>query len=285
MPIDEVWTFTWALNQLKWDGTYDAFVQRHMEAMMDETPAGDPTTNRNSAHSGPVFLPWHRASLLEIEDALNFIDPSLGGIPYWDWAADQALPNGPWSSPLWTDDYIGPDGDPNRNDRVLSGPFADWYALIYDVPADQLVVRSYRGLRRQLGRAGTISLPTNSQVNGLDSYSRYDAFPWNESSELSTFRNHLEGWHGGNLLHNRVHRWVGGDMLVGTSPNDPVFFLHHCNVDRLWWNWQQRYGIHSYRPISGGPAGHNLNDTMLHLISRWTPASVLNILSLGYTYA
>ena len=23
------------------------------------------------------------------------------------------------------------------------------------------------------------------------------------------------------------------------SPNDPIFWLHHSNVDRLWWNWQQ----------------------------------------------
>ena len=35
-------------------------------------------------------------------------------------------------------------------------------------------------------------------------------------------------------MHNLVHRWVGGSMGPGTSPNDPVFFLHHCNVDRIW---------------------------------------------------
>ena len=25
-----------------------------------------------------------------------------------------------------------------------------------------------------------------------------------------------------------------------TSPNDPAFFFHHSNVDRMWTIWQQR---------------------------------------------
>lgn len=38
----------------------------------------------------------------------------------------------------------------------------------------------------------------------------------------------------------KVHVWVGGEMGAPSSAaNDPVFWLHHCNVDRLWDVWQQ----------------------------------------------
>src|SRR5215216_1634581 len=72
--------------------TYDLFTVWHHLAMGRMTP---PTQNdRNAAHSGPVFLPWHRLMLLlfelQIQRVLN--DATIG-LPYWDWAADGALPH------------------------------------------------------------------------------------------------------------------------------------------------------------------------------------------------
>jgi hypothetical protein len=29
-------------------------------------------------------------------------------------------------------------------------------------------------------------------------------------------------------------------MLPMTSPDDPVFSLHHCNIDRIWAQWRRR---------------------------------------------
>ena len=34
--------------------------------------------------------------------------------------------------------------------------------------------------------------------------------------------------------HNAGHRFIGGHMAGAFSPNDPVFWLHHANVDRIW---------------------------------------------------
>jgi hypothetical protein len=40
-----------------------------------------------------------------------------------------------------------------------------------------------------------------------------------------------------NGIHGSVHIWVGGTMSdAAVSPADPVFWLHHANLDRLWWS-------------------------------------------------
>ena len=41
--------------------------------------------------------------------------------------------------------------------------------------------------------------------------------------------------------HNSAHLWVGGDMATGRSPADPLFYLLHCNIDRLWAYWQHNH--------------------------------------------
>src|SRR4029079_15889074 len=38
--------------------------------------------------------------------------------------------------------------------------------------------------------------------------------------------------------HGAVHVRTGGEMRsIGTSARDPIFWLHHANVDRLWNRW------------------------------------------------
>ncbi|MDB5951190.1 MAG: hypothetical protein JWR65_3045 [Massilia sp.] len=37
--------------------------------------------------------------------------------------------------------------------------------------------------------------------------------------------------------HNPVHNLIGGEMAAMTSPRDPIFYLHHANIDRLWHAW------------------------------------------------
>ncbi|WP_159834196.1 tyrosinase family protein [Burkholderia sp. 8Y] len=44
-----------------------------------------------------------------------------------------------------------------------------------------------------------------------------------------------------NAPHNPVHDIIGGYMAdIASAPNDPIFYLHHCNIDRLWNAWSRR---------------------------------------------
>jgi tyrosinase len=42
--------------------------------------------------------------------------------------------------------------------------------------------------------------------------------------------------------HNPVHNLIGREMANMTSPRDPIFFLHHGNIDRLWNAWVRAGG-------------------------------------------
>lgn len=37
--------------------------------------------------------------------------------------------------------------------------------------------------------------------------------------------------------HNPIHDLIGGAMTTMQSPVDPIFWLHHANIDRLWVAW------------------------------------------------
>jgi tyrosinase len=223
--------------QFPWEGRdglsiYDAFVFWHHQSMMLMTP---PTqSDRNAAHSGPAFLPWHRYFLISLEGLLRqAVNDTEFRIPYWDWTADAELSN-PATSPIWS----------NRN----LGQFArsDWRVrLVMDLRTGDLRPAN-RSLQRALGDGGR--LPSRTGVRMLiRDQAAFDTSPFNSSSS-GGLRNLLEGWVGTERIHNSIHVWVGGDMSLSSSPNDPTFFLHHCNVDRIWAAWQERHPDAPYLP-------------------------------------
>jgi tyrosinase len=249
-------------------GKYDQYVNVHAMFM-------------HYAHRGPAFFPWHREFLRRFELDLQSVDSNVT-LPYWDWSVDNST-----SSSIWNPDFMGGNGR-TSDGKVMDGPFA------YDAGNFRLKVipdppeNTADYLRREFGtHAG--SLPTPGSVGVARDVTPYDVPPWDDTS-TSGFRNKLEGFLGGTQLHNLVHEWVGGSMRPRTSPNDPVFFLHHCFVDKLWAEWQAKFPDEGYRPSSGAHLGHNLNDLMPpwnNPFQPWNnvrPADVLDHHALGYRY-
>lgn len=227
-----------AIVELKRRGIYDQFVLRHANA------------NASAIHRSPAFLPWHRRFIWDFESELQRVsgNPELG-LPYWNW------PEGGANASMWDDNLLGGDGHPVTQ-VVNNGPFRSREWTVINSGGQQA-----GPLTRAFGRASwATSLPTLQQILQVLSITPYDAANWN-ANVTQSFRNQLEGFAGPNL-HNRGHGWVGGSMLPMTSPNDPVFFMHHCMVDKLWYEWQLRFPRQGYLPINSGPFGQNLTDPM-----------------------
>jgi tyrosinase len=244
---------------------YDSFVAWHHRAMMISTPAGQMA--RNAAHGGPSFLPWHRYFLVRLETLLRkaINDPHFR-VPYWDWNTDAELQD-PRTSLIWSDEYLG---------QFVNG---QWRVRLTGNGRTMELDGVNRPLVRYLGRGG--SLPSRANVRKvIHENPVYDKAPYNAAQSTGGARNSIEGWAGEERIHNNVHVWVGGDMGLSSSPNDPVFFLHHCNVDRLWAAWQAKHPAAAYVPAGNAPDTlkfHRIDDPMYSPFpEKVTPRDVLN---------
>ncbi|CAD6886120.1 unnamed protein product [Tilletia controversa] len=202
-------------------------------------------------HFVAAFLPWHRWYLIAREIAMRECGYQ-GPIPYWDWSIDADTGHAASSPVLSDDEGIG--GDGSRSGVLTTGPFA-YFPNEYiseTNEASNLSIPLYRPhhLNRTFG-------------SGL---ARNRTFPLSEdafnttftqkvlltNNDYRSFQPNLEGLEGrvdidGMGPHSVIHRAFGGDMQLPHSPNDPVFFLHHANVDRLWWLWQKGLSLKDTR--------------------------------------
>ena len=247
---------------------YDLFVFWHVLAMSIPLEVG------NAAHSGPIFLPWHRMYLIRLEEWCQQVlnDPNFG-LPYWDWATDGELtPQDQWRTDLWSADYLG-----EARGSVRSGKAAQIQVRLVENPQTSVLSSvEPRPIIRAAGQSSLApTLPREAHVKAALDQTIYDKSPWSQNA--IGHRNNLEGWIQGPQLHNRVHVWIGGDMGPGSSPNDPAFFLNHCNVDRIWEEWMGRHGK-IYQPgRRRGPAGHRIDSQMVAVIGdALSPEQVLD---------
>jgi tyrosinase len=245
LTANEKSRFVNAVLQLKTNGVYDRYVRQHRDLF------------NAGIHRSALFLPWHREFLRRLELDLQAIDP-LVTIPYWDWTVDRTL-----TASLWGSDFMGGNGVP-AGGAVQTGAFAfsngRWPLTVRDNPADRVE------LTRAIGSGA--SLPNTNAVQSVLTRTPFSVF----TPDLET------------LIHNIVHVFIGGSAGTRSSPNDPAFFLLHCNVDRLWAIWQR---LHPADLPFQGDARFNLNSPMPpweNEVSPPTPVRVLNHVALGYSY-
>jgi tyrosinase len=138
--------------------------------------------------------------------------------------------NANWALPYWN---YTPAGDPRKLPPVFRNPNNNTNALWV----------SNRGAG---WNAGTSSFG-NSTVNTSTALGNVP---------FGSFQNDLEG-----TPHDDVHIAMGGLMGdVPTAAQDPIFYLHHCNIDRLWNAWLAQGGGRS-NPLSNSAQDQAWRDT------------------------
>jgi tyrosinase len=200
----------------------------------------------DEAHGLDAFMPWHRAYLLDLERELQAIDPAVG-LPYWRF--DLPAPT------LFTPEFLGgPDSTTGIARLAPANPLQTWTTdgQIGIVRFPWFDPRTSAAFNRQglVVSAETVTVGTTGPYGSL-----------RPVFELNP--------------HGRAHTsFFGVISRIGTAARDPLFFLLHCNVDRLWakWQWfQHRFDAASTStyPFLGSAddpgatrVGHNLQDTM-----------------------
>lgn len=228
-------------------------------------------------HGSWYFLPWHRGYLLEFEANIRAAAgaPSDWALPYWNYFkphqnklppafSQKTWPDG-GDNPLFVAQRYGPDNSGN----------------VY-VPPDQVNLDALNDPEfTGVGSGGGTSF------GGID-----------------TGFEHAGNVHGGveTQPHDMVHVLVGGSdpndpQLPGlmsdpdTAGLDPIFWLHHANIDRLWEVWRRNPPSHldpSDSKWLKGPASIGEREFTMPKPDgkawNYTPGDMTNLASLGYIY-
>jgi tyrosinase len=191
-------------------------------------------------HGGPHFLPWHRTYLLDLERQLQAIDPSVS-MHYWRF--DEPAPK------VFTKRFMG---QTKRSDTTAS--------LVVLDPANPLVgwvTDSMPGILRSAA-FDTLTEPAPGRpgfelLNQAETLALGATYP-----DFSA----MEGTPHG-AAHVSFNGWISS---IPTAPKDPLFFMLHSNVDRLWalWQWLNlRTDADDHDVYTGeNRDGRRLDDTM-----------------------
>jgi len=232
-------------------------------------------------HGSWYFEPWHRGYLIALEtiirDAIKDLPnaPADWALSYWNYfkPGQAALPPA-FASPNWPDGngdnplFVSQRYGPNNDDNVF-------------VPVDQIDENA-------LGDPDFIGAANGGSPGFGGPRTRFS---------------HGGSVHGG--IETQPHDWVHG-LVGGSDPEtnlpglmsdpdtaglDPIFWLHHANIDRLWQVWRTNPASHQDPPDADwkdGPAATGGRRFVLPLPGgtswTYTPAQMSDFASLSYTY-
>jgi tyrosinase len=247
-------------------------------AIMRSRPAADPTSWTYQAamhgthatavkplwngcqHGTWFFLAWHRMFIYYFEQIVRAAVVQAGGapgwsLPFWDYGAggQQATLPAAFRNPTGG-------GSPNPLYEARRAP-----GINSGLAVSPAVASARRALRapRFIG--------TTQFGGGLTGVAQFS----NSTGQVES------------TPHNVVHDAVGGNGGLMADPDaaaaDPIFWVHHANIDRLWFIWNTSTHRNPNDPRWTGQT-FSFFDASGHRATK-TPADVIDIVGqLGYTY-
>ena len=167
-------------------------------------------TWKQCQHGSFFFLPWHRMYLFYFEKVLRAAsgDPNFA-LPYWNWTANRAMPL-PFRSPATAANklYVA---SPNRGAGINAGGF---------LPSTDVSFAAAFSFANFTAPSAGLSFGGRTVMGFVHFgaiHGQFEASP-----------------------HDVIHDDIGAGGWMSDpdqAARDPIFYMHHCNIDRLWKRW------------------------------------------------
>ena len=223
------------------------------------------------AHGHAWFLPWHRAYIAQLNQVLQDHSDNCVNVPYWDWTLDEGERPVDGNIPAFDPVIMGTTrdlGTSPADSRLKDGMFAcdagdpSSYWVPHVPGGGSLDFATTNCLQRRYNENNVVTFDTALEVDD----------EINDNNDFTSFYVDVEGG-----SHIPPHTYVQGHMTTGASSFDPLFFMHHNMIDKVWDDWQKKSGgLHQYdydeelvpfyQPLNG----------MMDIVGA-TPADTLNI--------
>lgn len=241
------WTFQWYIHAVRSDRTKTTELNRIYPVPGPEQALASTVWSTCQAHfnsaNKPFFLPWHRMYLLRFERIIR------------------KLTNQPtFTLPYWNYSGSGP------THGILPAAFCESTSSLF---VQNRISSVNAGLPIDASSPGALATTPLSQCS------------YNPQGAVPGFCQALDSG-----LHGNVHVLIGDRNNMGSVPwaaRDPIFWLHHSNIDRLWASWNR---------------GGRSNPTSTEFLNRTFTfadengqqvvgkvSEILSILKIGYQYS
>lgn len=177
------------------------------------------TYGNQCQHGSWYFLSWHRAYLFAVEAIVAAKVKELTGddwaLPYWNYL-DSSNPQALYLPDAFVAKTL-PDGKPNPLNKYPRRPGIKAIKPVRGFSLEAMDENDFIVGNGTLGFGGGIT----------GNFVQFDGV----AGELETNPH--------NTVHGLVGGYMGNALLAGL---DPIFWLHHCNIDRLWEAWMNTPG-------------------------------------------